>query len=987
MEYSKTPAKVVLCVLLALVLASCVTSPQSSTTGDTRPLQPAYSFWPHDVSDLKPDAGIKYGVLTNGMRYAIMHNSQPAGAVSLKFRIASGSLHETDQQRGMAHFLEHMAFNGSKNVPEGEFVKLLQRKGLAFGAHTNAYTSTDETVYMLELPKNDPDLVDTGLMLFREIGDRLLLDPQAIARERGVVLSEQRTRNTPEYRAYEARWQVWYEGQRQADRLPIGTTQSIQGANQEQVTEYYHRNYRPERTFLVVVGDIDPVALEKLIKTKFGDWKGEGTPSPEPDIGLPKQRGLVAKSFVEPNLPEDVSVSWFQPPDYDADNFGNRAHQANWGMAITILNRRLERLARGVNAPFISASVGRSESRGVSNSLNISIDCKPGSWRTAMAAANQEVRRALEFGFSNAEVARELKEWRAGLEDSAGSASTRPTSALAGQLVAEFAGRGVFTHPKDDLAIFERYAPTLTAATAQAGLSEIVVGQGPIVFVSSGQPVTGGETSIAATFTASQSTKLAALTEQAAKVFPYTDFGKAGEVAERKVVADFGISTLKFQNGVRVNFKRTDYEKDTVNVTVRFGGGFLKLPMNKVGMYWALPFSFTEGGLNRLTTDEMEESLAGRIVSVDLGLDDDAFEFSGRTNQRDFLLQLQLLAAYATDPAYRSLGLERLQTSAETDIKQYSSSPGRVIARETSALLRSGDARWAFPTLQQLQSIKMSDISSVLQPSFQGAPIEISVVGDLDEAEVTKAIAQTFGAFGTRPLKLEESAESRNVRFPLTKKSLRFVHEGVEDQAAAFVAWPAPDFYSNMRRARTLTLLREMLKVRLTDEFREVQGATYSPSASSSYSSVFANFGYVSASAETRPDLVEGFYTTLEKVVQELKSGSFTEDLINRARTPILKSLEKSRQTNGYWAGAITDLQTEPRGLEALRSQLSDVQSITKQELIDVAVKYLTSTRRIDLRVLSKKAKSTAIYPEKYNHWYVSPLKQQPRRELAVAAR
>lgn len=960
MGFFKTSLGRSLAVIVALLLTACVTQVQTGSVGPV-PLQPEYTFWPHDVSDLKPDPAVKYGVLKNGMRYAIMRNVQPAGAVSLKLRFASGSLQENDQQRGMAHFLEHMAFNGSKNVPEGEYVKLLQRKGLAFGAHTNAYTSTNETVYMLELPKNEADLIDTGLMLFREIGDHLTLDPAAIEREKGVVLSEQRTRNTPEYRAYEARWHVWYEGQRQADRMPIGTVDSIKSTTQALVADYYHRNYRPERALLVVVGDIDPAKLEDMIATKFTDWKGEGETTPDPDLGTPKVRSTAYKTFVEPNLPEDLSVSWFQPADRDADNTESRARDAKGGMALAVVSRRLGRLARAENPPFVSASIYRSNPRGVSKALMLDVNSQPGKWQAAMNAAEQELRRAIEHGFTEAEIARELKEWRASLEESSTSASTRPSSGLARGIVSGFSSRDVFTHPDVDLAVFERYASALTPAATQAALREMMQAQGPVVFLSSGQPVKGGEAALAEAFESSRKQAVAPAIQQQAKEFPYTRFGEAGEIAHRQEVADLGVTLMTFKNGVKVNFRHTDFEKDSISVTVRFAGGFLDLPGSKVGMYWALPFGFTEGGLKKLTTEELEESLAGRILSSDLSMDDDAFEFGGQTNQRDLLLQMQLLAAYATDPAYRGLGLERLQNSAESDIKQFASSPGRVISRELSALLRSGDTRWKFPTLAQLRSIRMSDISQIMQPALQKSPIEISIVGDVSEDAVRTAVAATFGAFAPRVNRLVERPGARTVRFPASAMSVKFEHEGLAEQAAAFVAWPGPDFYSNTKRARTISLLREMLKVRLTDEFREAQGATYSPSAGSTYSSAFPGFGYITASAETRPELVDGFYKTLDQVLEEFRSGSFTDDLIDRARTPVIKNLEKSRKTNGYWIGVITDVQTEPRGIEAIRTQIPQLQAISRDELVSVAKVFFDGKRRVEIRVLPRKQQASLL--------------------------
>lgn len=938
-------------IVLALLLSACVQqgpSAASSPPGDSRP---EYGYWPQEVSDIKPDAAVRFGVLPNGMRYALMRNVQPKGTISLRFRIAAGSLQESDAQQGLAHFMEHMAFNGSKNVPEGEFVKLLQRKGLAFGAHTNAYTSTDETVYQLELPKNDADLIDTGLMLFREVGDRLTLDPAAIEREKGVVLSELRTRSTPEYRAFEARWRLSYEGQRQASRLPIGKAETIKGATRELLSDYYRRHYRPERTLLVATGDFDPADVEAKIRAKFADWQGEGQDPADPKQGDVKARGLIAVSHVEANLPESATVTWFQAPDDAADTVAARARNLKRRIALAVISRRIARIARSDKPPFVGAGVGLNNQRGVSQTMGLSISTRPGQWRQGLAATEQEYRRALEHGFTQSEVDRELKEWRAALENAVATQSTRETRTLADQLVGSFSDRSVFSPPSDQLVRFEKAAADVTPTSALAALREVAGGQGPLVFVSSSSPVPGGDAAVAAAYEESVKVAVAAPTKDDAKTFPYANFGVPGAVAERKEISDLGATAIRFANGVRLNFKRTDFEKDTVYVVVRFPGGYIHLPKGKVGLALALPFGFSEGGLKQLTADELEESLAGRIVSNGLSLDEESFELSGGTNGRDLLLQMQLLAAFTTDAAYRGGGLERLQNAAENFIKQYASSPGRVIEREAGTFLRSGDSRWAFPKIADVKALKISDVEAVMKPVLASAPIEITIVGDAALDDVVRATAATFGALPARAAKLAEAPGARDVRFPAASKTLRFTHEGRADQASAYVAWAAPDFYSSPRRARTLSLLREVLEVRLTEEFREAQGATYSPSVGSWNSGALPEFGFIAASAETRPELVEGFFKTVDKIVGELKSGALTDDVLKRAREPLVKGVETDRQSNGFWLGALEDIQSEPRAIETIRSQLIDLQGITREEVVAAAKQYL-GARRVEVRVL-----------------------------------
>src|SRR5665213_3648598 len=232
--------------------------------------------WPQAGSDLAADPAVRFGALANGMRYAIMRNDTPAGQTSIRLRIGSGSLEESDDQQGLAHVLEHMAFKGSTHVAAGEMVKILQREGLAFGADTNAETEWTQTVYQFDLPRSDQASLDTGLMLMRETAGNLTLDAAALTPERGVVLSEERLRDTPQYRAEKAQIDLLAHGQRIVDRFPIGQVDVIEHAPISLVADFYRANYRPDRATLIAVGDFDPAAMEAKIKARFSDWKAVG---------------------------------------------------------------------------------------------------------------------------------------------------------------------------------------------------------------------------------------------------------------------------------------------------------------------------------------------------------------------------------------------------------------------------------------------------------------------------------------------------------------------------------------------------------------------------------------------------------------------------------------------------------------------------------------------------------------------------------------
>jgi zinc protease len=223
------------------------------------------------------------------------------------------------------------------------------------------------------------------------------------------------------------------------------------------------------------------------------------------------------------------------------------------------------------------------------------------------------------------------------------------------------------------------------------------------------------------------------------------------------------------------------------------------------------------------------------------------------------------------------------------------------------------------------------------------------------------AVGTTFGALPARAPKANEPPGARDIRYPSKPASLRFTHDGQADQAASYVSWAAPDFYSNPKRARTVSLMSEIMEVRMVDEFREAQGATYSPSAGSGASDKIPGYGFVQAQAETRPELVEGFYKTVDKIVTELKTGAFTDDALTRARTPLIDRAETDRLSNNFWVGAIEDAQSEPGALDSIRTQIDDLKAITKAEIAAAANQYLTPARRIEIRVLPKTVAADSI--------------------------
>jgi zinc protease len=928
---------------LALAAGLCLLSPGLNAVSLAAPA-PA---WPQNKSDLPPDPAIRFGALPNGMRYALMKNATPSGQISIRFRFGTGSLEETDAQQGLAHFLEHMAFNGSTNVPKGEMIKTLERHGLAFGADTNASTDWTQTVYQLDLPKSDPDTIDTGLMLMRELGGRLTLAPDAVDGERGVVLSEERARDTPGYRVFKARLEFLLKDQLAAKRMPIGTVEVLQSpAAAQQIRAYYDAYYRPERATLILVGDFDVDAMEAKVRARFSDWQASGPPPAEPDLGQLQKRGSETRVMVEPGSPLSIQIAWTTPFQDTPDSEAKQKERLIERLALAVLNRRLDRLARAENPPFIGAAVSRDDLFESARVASLSVTADADGWKAALTAAEEARRRAVQYGLRQEELDREVAELRAFLRAAVAATGTRRTPALANGLVNSLDDNDVFTSPATDLALFERVVQGLTAAQATEALKKAFEGNGPLLFMATPKPIEGGDATVAAAFRAAQTSELAPLAAIEARSWPYESFGPPGKVAEEKQVLDLDTTFIRYENGVRLTVKPTKFRTEQVLVSVRFGGGKLDLPKNHVSADWAAGFAFIQGGLRQISLEDAEAVLASKIFSTELSIGDDAFTLSGRTRTEDLDTQLQILAAYMADPGWRPEGFQRMRTYGLNLLRQMEATPEGVMRRDLDALLHSNDPRWAFPDRKEIEGSSFADVRALLEkPLAQGA-IEVIVVGDVDLDRVKSAVGATFGALKPRPAPPPAPPAAKEVRFPAPAAApVVETHKGRADQAIAFLAWPTTDFFADPQKGRDLRILQLVMEIRLIEQIRMTEGATYSPGTDWDASIVFPGYGYVSATVEIPPAKVPGFYASVAKIAADLRDKPVSADELERAKKPRIEAIEKAKQTNEYWLGQLAGGQTDARRLDAIRASIPGLERVTAADVQRAARTYLNDAK------------------------------------------
>ncbi|MBY2926962.1 M16 family metallopeptidase [Rhizobium leguminosarum] len=904
--------------------------------------------------DLQADPDVHFGRLANGMRFAIMRNVAPPGQVSVRFRIGSGSLDENDNQQGLAHFLEHMAFKGSTNVADGEMIRILQRTGLAGGWDINAHTSYDETVYFFNLP--DADTVSTGLMLMRETASELTLDAGAFNRERGVILSEERLRNTPQDCAALGIMNSLLAGKRATMRVPIGKTDIISNAPVELVRDYYRANYRPERATLMVVGDIDPAAMETEIRQRFGDWKAVDPAPAKPDLGTLVTKGESAALIVVPGGMTSVQIAWTRPYDAAPDTFAKRRTQLIEDLGQMVLRRRLSTIASKADAPFIEAIAGSWDLFHSAHVVQIAANSEPEKWPAALTAIDQEQRRIQEFGVGQAELDREILGHRSDLQAAAAGAATRTTTYIASMLASSVNDDQVFTSPSEDLSLFETMTNGVTADEVNQALQCAFSGNGPQVVLQTAQPPESGVDAVRQVYDASNAIAVSAPSGAADVAWPYTQFGEPGAVVERRTVEDLGLTMVRFSNGVRLTVKPTKLRANEVLVREDIGRGRLGLPKDRSAPIWASP-AVARSGLKAMDYQDIQNALTANIVGVAFSVGDSSFRFDGRTRTEDLATQLQLMSAYTSDPAYRPEAFKRVQQAYLSGLDQYEASPGGVFSRDFAGLVRSGDPRWTFPDRAQLSAAKPDVFEALFRPMVSNGPIDITIVGDVTVDDAIRLTAETFGALPPRP-ETASSNDRDDVRFPATtEKPVLQTHSGRADNAAAAVGASIGDLLSDLPRSFTANIATQIFQNRLIDQFRIAEGASYALQGDVELSREVRGYGYAYFYVETDPAKVARFYALVDETANDLRSHDISEDELARARKPIVETLKHQQQGNEYWIEYLHHAQTDSRRLDLIRDNLSGYGKVTAGDIRVFAATYFSPEKFWKFEVLPATAR------------------------------
>lgn len=904
--------------------------------------------WPHSGSDLPVDPIVEWGRMDNGIRYVIMPWAEPPGRASLRILIEAGSIHESERQKGLAHVIEHMAFNGTRNYSAGEMVEYFQRLGMDFGADTNAHTWWRETVYKLELPDTDESLLRDGLQLLRDYADGILFLEDEIEKEKGVVLSEYRDRNSAGFIAYRDGLKFALPDSRISERITIGDEDVIRMASRKDLVDFYNKWYTPERMVLIAVGDFDPDMIEALLAEYFADMRRSGEPAPEPDYGKINPEETKSRLFSHHELPMGgLEIYTRRQIEPRTDTLDTRMDEIAIGLGNAIVSRRFEKLSKAEDAPFSRGSGYGYRWLDFVQYQGVSMSFEPLDWDKALDVATTELNRAIRYGFTQAELDEARANLINGLEEAAARAATRKSRDLSSALVRSVRDNEVFTDPVMRRDLLVPRIDEMTLEQVNAAFKDLWESQERMVNIEG-----NFDRLVSDKFLELAAKDVEPPVEEAVMPWAYTRFGTTGKVVEKNYVDDLGIHQYRLSNNVRLNIKKTDYEANKIHVKASFGTGTLSVPADKPGLALYAGATFIAGGLGEHSNDEINALMAGKTVGAGFSVEDNEFSIGGVTNKDDLLLQLQLMAANLVDPGYRPEAGRLFSRQLDGLYSQLAHDPNAVMQNEVARFLAGGDQRFGFPERDQLEQRNSSEVKKWLQDTLSGGYLELSVVGDFpDEEKVLADVLETFGAMPKRNPERPRMEEARVVNFPMEPKSKVFTYESDIPRAMAVVSWPTTD-QSDIFETRRLSVLGSVFSDRLRVQVREEIGEAYSPYAYNNSSDTYTDYGVFQAIVGVEPGKAGMIQDILVRIGSDLAGSGIDKDELVRAIEPIKNQIEEYRRTNGYWLNSVLSRsQYEPVRLDWARSFEGFWETITPRQISDLARLYLKPDNGVKVQV------------------------------------
>jgi zinc protease len=898
------------------------------------------------------DPAVRTGKLANGFTYYIRHNEEPKNRVVFYLANKVGSILEKDDQQGLAHFMEHMSFNGTSHYPKNELIDYLQKAGVRFGADINAYTGFNETVYQLPLPSDDPKLVANGLQIMRDWAHGASLDVSEINKERGVVLEEKRLGKGAKDRMQKLYWPVVLNHSRYAYRMPIGTDSVLNTFKSETLRSFYNDWYRPDLQALIIVGDIDVAQIEQAVKAKFSVLENPVNEKKriQYDIQLTGQNNFV--SVTDKEMTSTVMDILFKQPGKKLSTADDYRAALVSSLLNNMLVARYTEVSRRASPPFLQGSAGIQALLGGLDNYDITVVAKPGELEKGFKAVWRETVIARQFGFTQTELDRVKHAQLNKLESAFKEKDKTPSASYVNEYLAHFLHQTAAPGIEGELALNKTYLQGISLDEVNKLLKTSItaLNRDIVVMAPERDKATLPENAKILEWMASvEKETLSAHVDLPSSGNLLISQPVGGKIVKQSTDPHNGLTQLTLSNGIRVILKPSTFKNNEILFNGFSAGGSSLYSDTDYQSASESPAIISSFGIGNKDLNELDKYLSDKQVRVRPYITERYQGIRGMTVNDDLETALALTYAFFTEPRKDSLIFKGMIGNIKGAIANRKNDPNAVFQDTVNAVLGMNSIRRTGPTLDKIQRINLNRVLEIYRERFGDASgFTFIFTGSFDNTVIKPLIEKYLGSLPV--LNRAELPRDLKIQIPpgIIQKT---VYKGSEQKSTVNLVFSGPFNYS-LQNKLTLEALKECLQIRLLERLREEESGVYSPSARISFSKLPENKFSLSVVFGCAPQNVEKLISSTLDEINKLKTEGPAQINLDKFKAENKRNLELQFKSNGFWMGYLVGQLQTNENLDQIDEYSTQLDKITSGEVKNIAQAYLSGKNYIRLVLL-----------------------------------
>lgn len=905
------------------------------------------------------DPAVRHGVLENGLTYYIRHNKLPENRADFYIAQKVGSMLEEDSQAGLAHFLEHMAFNGTTNFPKKEMLNFLENNGVKFGVNVNAYTSFDETVYYLsDVPVMREGMLDSSLLILHDWANEIALEGEEIESERGVIREEWRTRGGAQSRLWEKMLPVMFKDSKYANRLPIGSIDVINNFDHQEIRDYYEKWYRPDLQGIIIVGDIDADKVEEKVKTLFS--KIELDPNAAERIYFPvpdNEETIVSIATDKEATNTSLMVFYKHEPIPDEIKLSQAGFVLNYikSVASTMINDRFQEITQKPNSPFLGA---------YAYDGNFFVAKTKDAWTVAGASADDKVKDALasmiretermkRFGFTESEYERARENLLKTYENAYNNKDKQLNSSYSKEYVSSFTNNEPFPGIDYEYNMIKMVAPNIPVEAINQTVAQLIQDENMVISISGPEKESLEYPSVDEILNLVESTKSEELEAYAEEVSdePLISTPPAqGKIVNSETNDELGATVWTLSNGMKVVLKETDFKDDQIMMTASSVGGTSQYAVQDPTNSKIMSSVMTLGGVGNFSNVNLRKVLAGKTATASPTVSMTTQGFSGSSSIKDFETMLQLVYLYFEAPRQDKDAFDSFIERMESQLKNAEAEPMVAFSDAAIKAIYGDNPIVSRFKLEDLKKVDYDKIMTMYkQLFFNPGSFVFTFVGNIDQEAIKPAVLTYLASLPG------EATQGEFVHVPMdlkTGKSRNVFEKEMENPKASVFNVFSGEMERTLKNTITMSVFNQILDIVYTEKVREDEGGTYGVSSNGSISRYPENQTILQIVYDTDPAKMEHLNTIIHKELKDLAVNGPREADFKKVKEFMNKKYSENVKQNGYWLGTLNTYYFY--GENNYSDYLSTLNSITMDDVKEFVKELLAQENEVVVGMMPK---------------------------------